>query len=252
MRRLLPERAAGPEPASGTGTGLDDDALFDAYAYPGVGVTVRANMVASLDGAASADGKSRGLSSPSDKRVFRVLRGLADLILVGAGTARAERYAAVRPEETFPERRAAAGQAATPAIAVVSGRLDIDPDSALFRGPAPTVVVTHEAADRVRRRRLEQVTDVVVAGTDRVDVAAAVDALARRGYSRILCEGGPGLLRDVAATGCLDELCLTLSPRLLAGDAARILHGPALEGADALRLTDVLEEDGNLFLRYAR
>ncbi|RKS77685.1 riboflavin-specific deaminase-like protein [Motilibacter peucedani] len=240
MQRLLPS-PAGP---------LDDDALFEAYAYPVDRPWVRGNMVASVDGAATADGRSRGLSSAADRRVFRVLRALADVVLVGAGTVRAEGYAAVLPKETFPERRAAAGQPPTAAIAVVSRALDLDLGSALFTGGARTLVVTSEAADPARVAALAEVADVVVAGEHEVDLASAVDQLAERGLERVLCEGGPGLLRDVVAADRLDELCLTVSPQLRAGDAPRVLHGPSLFAG--LALTGVLEEDGSLFLRYGR
>lgn len=207
-------------------------------------------MVSSLDGAAHADGRSAGLSSPADERVFRVLRALTDVVLVGAGTARAEAYAAVQPAETLPERRVRSGQPPTPPIAVVSRRLDLDPASALFGGPQRSIVITTADSDPGRRQRLEEVADVIVAGDDALDVGRALDALADRGLTRVLCEGGPTLLRAAAASGRLDELCLTVGPRLVAGDAGRILQGPELPGRDRLQLTQVLTEDDDLFLRY--
>nr|WP_196791890.1 pyrimidine reductase family protein [Motilibacter deserti] len=229
--------------------GLDIDALFAAYACPD-GPWLRANMVASLDGAASTDGRSGGLSGPADKRVFRVLRALADVVLVGAGTARAEGYAAVQPHETYPERRVAAGRPPTAAIAVVTRALDLDLTSALFAGPARTVVLTCAAAGADRIAAARRVADVDVVGEQTVDVPAAVNALRRRGFASVLCEGGPSLLRDVAAAGLLDELCLTVSPQLRGGGAGRLLVGPGLEPPARLSLASLLEEDGELFLRY--
>ena len=93
---------------------------------------------------------------------------------------------------------------------------------------------------------------VVVAGEDAVDLAGAVTALHQRGLTRILCEGGPGLLRDVAAAGVLDELCLTVSPQLRAGPAPRLLAGDALDLPQRMALTGVLVAGDDLFLRYAR
>jgi riboflavin biosynthesis pyrimidine reductase len=245
---MAPVRQLFPAPAED----LDDDALFAAYAYPEERLWVRANMVSSLDGAASLEGRSGGLSSPADKRVFRVLRALADVVLVGAGTVRAEGYAAVLPKETFPERRVAAGQPPTAAIAVVSRRLNLDAESALFTGAARTILVTCAAAGERRIGTYSDVADVVVAGDDTVDLPAAVAALHERGLRRVLCEGGPALLRDLAAADCLDELCLTVSPQLRSGGSPRILAGAALDPARRLALTGLLVEDADVFLRYER
>nr|WP_231116122.1 pyrimidine reductase family protein [Motilibacter rhizosphaerae] len=230
---------------------LDDDALFAAYAHPEERLWVRANMVSSLDGAASLEGRSGGLSSPADKRVFRVLRALADVVLVGASTVRAEGYAAVLPKETAPERRAAAGQPPTAAIAVVTRSLDLDLGSRLFSGPRRSLVVTCAAAGEERLAAAAEVADVVVAGDDGVDLRRAVDALAERGLRRVLCEGGPGVLAQAVAAGVVDELCLTLSPQLAAGSASRILAGPALDPAVRFRLASVLQEQDELLLRYS-
>ena len=100
-----------------------------AYRYPNDRPWLRANMVSSLDGSAVRDGRSEGLSSAADKEVFGVLRGLADVVLVGAGTARTEGYRALRPKEAYAGVRASLGQRPAPVLALVSGRLDLDPAS---------------------------------------------------------------------------------------------------------------------------
>jgi riboflavin biosynthesis pyrimidine reductase len=227
---------------------LDHDALLAAYRYPGSHPWVRANMVTSLDGSAVKDGRSRGLGSTADKAVFDVLRGLADVVLVGAGTARAEGYRAMRPKASYADRRAAEGQRPAPVLALASGSLDLDPESELFGGPERTVVVTHAAADPTARDRLAAVADVVVAGDRSVDVGAALDELAARGLPRVLCEGGPSLLADVAAAGRLDELCLTLSPQLVGGDGTRLTHGADLD--TRWTLGHLLEDEGVLLSRW--
>jgi riboflavin biosynthesis pyrimidine reductase len=244
MRVLLPVPAGERE--------LDDGELGDAYAYPVASRWVRASFVASVDGAASAGGRSTGLSGPADKRVFATLRALADVVLVGAGTARTERYRPLRPRAAYADRRAAAGQLPAAAMAVVSGRLNLPADSPLFaeQGVAPTLVITCASAPRRRLATVRRLAEVVVAGDDVVDAGAAVDALEARGMPRILCEGGPGLLGDVAAAGRLDELCLTISPQLRGGDAPRIVSCPDLDPALRLDLVHLLEEDGFLFTRY--
>ena len=222
------------------------------YAYPPGRPWVRANMVSSLDGSAVRDGRSGGLSGEADKIVFGVLRGLADVVLVGAGTARTEGYRALRPKPEYAEARAALGQQPGPVLALVSGRLDLDPSSELFGGPAGrrTIVVTHAGADAVARDRLAEVADVVVAGEDSVDLGSALDQLSSLGLTRVLCEGGPSLLADLAAGGRLDELCLSLSPVLVGGDGPRILTGPDL-GVD-LSLAHLLESEGTLLSRWVR
>jgi riboflavin biosynthesis pyrimidine reductase len=237
MRSLLPEPA-------------DTVDLVQAYAYPGDKTWVRANMVASVDGSAVADGKSEPLSGPSDKRVFGVLRGLCDVVLVGAGTARAEGYRALKARPSYAEHRTGYGQRPAPVLALVSRSLDLDPTGELFTGAERTVVLTGASADEAARARLAEVADVIVAGTDRVDLAAAIDALAALGLPRVLCEGGPHLLAGVVGAGRLDELCLTTAPRLVGGYGPHVVAGLHLDAILELELAHLLEEDGNLFSRY--
>lgn len=251
MRRLLPVPSPGDP-----GGDLADDGLLAAYRPPDPApgrVHVRAGFVASADGAAVLDGHSEGLSSPPDKRVFRLLRGLADVVLVGAGTARAEGYGPVRLAPAVRERRLAEGRPAEPPLAVVTARLDLDLDSPLLTGAVErTVVLTTRAADPARLRAASAVADVVVVGEERVAVGPALAALAERGLVRVLCEGGPVLLGDLVAADALDELCLTVAPLLAGGAPAPRVTAGVAAAARGLRLGHVLEEDGSLFLRYTR
>jgi riboflavin biosynthesis pyrimidine reductase len=242
MRQLLPKPARDAEPD-----------LTSVYAYPGGAKRwVRANMVSSLDGAAAADGRSAALSGPADKQIFRVLRGLADVILVGAGTVRTEGYgkpAVVR--EQFAQARARAGQTAAAAVAVVSASLDLDFDSPLYRDPVtPTITVTIEDAPQDRLAAARDASEVLLAGRGRVDLAGALDLLAAGGRGRILCEGGPHLLAGIAAAGRLDELCLSVAPRLIAGEGLRALRGPEFDPPLPMTLHTLLTADGFLFARY--
>jgi riboflavin biosynthesis pyrimidine reductase len=237
MRSLLPEPA-------------DTVDLIQAYAHPGDPTWVRANMVASADGSAVADGRSEPLSGPSDKRVFGVLRGLCDVVLVGAGTARTEGYRALKARPSYAEHRTGLGQRPAPVLALVSGSLDLDPTAELFTGAERTIVLTSANADETARARLAEVADVIVTGTDRVDLSAGIDELAALGLPRVLCEGGPHLLAGVVAAGRLDELCLTTGPRLVGGDGPRIVADLHLGDAVDLELAHLLEDDGNLFARY--
>ncbi|MBO3679860.1 pyrimidine reductase family protein [Streptomyces sp. NEAU-YJ-81] len=258
--RAAEDRAAGERAAEDREWGLDE--LADAYAYPEPphgpsGAFLRANMVSSLDGAAHHDGRSKPLSSDADMRIFGVLRGLADAVVVGAETVRLEGYRPARARKAFAERRAALGQAPAPAIAVVSASLDLDFSMPLFTEPlVPTIVITGAAAaaERIERARAAG-AEVVFAGagpSGRVDAAAVVTALAELGHTRLLTEGGPTLLAQFAAAGVLDELCLAVAPLVTAGDAKRIVDGAELGEPEQFTLDSVLEEAGFLFTRYRR
>jgi len=255
VRKIFPADPAAPE------IGPDGvTALAELYAYPAAPADpwLRANMIESIDGAGSLDGRSGGLSGDADRLVFAVLRSLADVILVGAGTARAEKYRPVREQEIWPKLRGA-GQSPTPPIAVVTRQLNLDLDGPLVSGApggARTILLTTEAAPADRIQAAAKHADVAVVGRDMVPPSAAVKELAARGYRNVLLEGGPMLLRQIADAGLLDELCLTFSPVLEGGTAGRILAPPAAGAGEwtAARLTlaHALEDDGSLLCRYLR
>jgi riboflavin biosynthesis pyrimidine reductase len=229
---------------------LADADLADAYAYPAGRPWLRANMIASMDGAAWWDDRTGPLGDEGDRRLFQLLRGLADVVIVGAGTVRVEGYGPVRPRPEWDALRA--GRPPVPPLAVVSRTLNLDFDAPVFTTATErTIVLTTEAAPASQRKAAEAKADVIVAGQDGINARAAVDGLIARGHTRLLCEGGPTLLAEMAAAGLVDELCLTLSPVLLGGDAARILNGPPLPSPGRFRPAHVLTgEEGHLFLRY--
>src|SRR5215468_10434639 len=243
------------------GSALTDAALAGLYAYPDPasppGRWVRANMVASLDGAATLDGRTRGLSSEADEQVFALLRALSEVILVGAGTARVEHYGPVRPEsEGLRWAWLRDGRTPSAPIAVVTRALDLA--SPLLAGAPPharTIVITTQAAPAERRAAAARTAEVIVAGEAMVDMKAALDALSGRGYQRVLAEGGPHLLAQIAGEGLLDELCLTVSPLLAGPDAGRIVAGGLpMPGGGAQRFTlaHVLTDEAYLLCRYLR
>ncbi|MFI8347373.1 pyrimidine reductase family protein [Streptomyces sp. NPDC085596] len=267
MRRLFPvtdetaARAVDQEGAAPDGAGEWSLAeLAAAYAYPtsddgGPRTWLRANMVSTLDGAAQHDGRSQPISGPADMRIFGTLRALADVVLVGAETVRQEGYRPARARAEFARAREKAGQGPAAAVAVVSGSLDLDFSLPLYTSPlVPTVVLTGADAPVDRVAAAERAgARVIVAGEGRrVDPVRAVRALAGLGYTRQLTEGGPRLLGQLVAAGVLDELCLTLSPMLTAGDAQRIAGGPGVSVPRRFALASLLEEDGFLFGRYRR
>lgn len=240
------------------GRALTDQALAALYAYPDPvdGHWLRANMVSSLDGAATLNGRSGGLSGEADREVFAMLRALADVIVVGAGTARAEGYGPVRPGvEGVRWQWLREGRTPSAPIAVITRRLDLDLASPLLAASprhARTIVFTTELAPRQRRAAAATGADVVVGGETDVDPGMVLADLAGRGHRRILTEGGPHLLSQFTAAGLLSELCLTLSPLLTGPDAGRIVQPAAVPPgpAAALTLAHVAADEGFLLCRY--
>jgi riboflavin biosynthesis pyrimidine reductase len=243
VRRLLPQPAAQVD-------------VLDAYALPdGVGIDrpfVRCNMISSLDGAISVHGRSGMLGGPADRRLFQILRSWADVVMVGAGTARAEGYGPARLDEQLRQRRLERGQAPVPRIAVVTRSRNLDWSSPFFsEAEARPIVFTTSDGDSGASDRGATVAEILVAGESRVDPLQALGHLHQAGYRSVLLEGGPGLNAEVLQAGALDELCLTFSPRLVAGTGPRVFAGPELQSPLDAEMTQLLEEDGFLFFRLA-
>lgn len=228
------------------GRELDDAALRDLYAYP-TGTSVRANFVSTVDGAAQgADGRSGSINTAADGRVYHLQRNLCDVIVVGAGTARAEGY-------RRPEVRA---DGTAPLLVVVSNRGGVPQrlrgdsqvaDEADPTGTGRVVLVTRDDAAPSTlddSRAALGKANVWCLGTGAVNLAALRAELAERGHDRILVEGGPSLFATLLAEGLVDELALTWAPRVVGGSHLRITDGPQLDLT--LEARHLLEEDGTL------
>lgn len=226
---------------------LTDAALLAELDHP----CLRVNFVSSIDGAVTRDGLSGGLSGDADKRLFGLLRRVADAVLVAAGTVREEGYDAMRVDDASVRWREAHGKPAHPVFAIVSGRLDLDPGSPIFTdAPTPPILITTKAG-AARAHLYEGLAEVIITEDDEhVDGRTAVNVLRDRGLTRILCEGGPSFFGALIAADAVDELCLTLEPTLEAGDARRIAAGPSLPRG--MRLARVLASGSTLLLRYER
>ena len=205
--------------------------LAELYAAPHQ-PWLRVNMISTLDGAATGDsGTSGSINNPADKVVFDTLRELADAVLVGAGTARAEGY----------------GPAARP-IVVVS-RSGSVPEKLRGAEPGRVMMATRSEAEHLDEARdLLGADQVLVTGSHRIDLARVKAELVDRGLRDLLCEGGPHLLHDLLAEGVVDELSATVTPRLVGGDHPRILDGPPVDVPLHLRL--LLEDAGTLLGRW--
>ena len=240
MRQLLPAPRSvdGPE------------ALEGIFSLPAAR-RVRANFVVSVDGAVELNGRSQSLGGPADRAAFMAMRACADVVLVGAGTVRAENYGPVKLDEPTRHRRVEQGLAALPRLAVVSGKADLDPHARVFSGDSKPLLLT-TARSASSRPDLADVADVRVCGDEVVELPVALDCLYEGGLIRVLCEGGPTLLSSLLGHGLLDELCLTISP-VFAGPGHRPLAtGGPLADAATFELLGLLEADGMLLTRYGR
>ncbi|MFI7074920.1 dihydrofolate reductase family protein [Micromonospora sediminicola] len=238
---------------------LDDDELHDRYAT-NAEHSVRLLTVSSIDGLAAMNGTSAPLSGPGDQRVYQMVKRDADLVLIGAGTVRAEQYGPTMLTSLQVARRRSMGLAPYPTIAVVSRSLDLDLTGPLFqhhRGrhvpPRPIIVAPAATMPTVDPALAERV-DLVAAGETDVDLALAVQKLRSLGHHRLVCEGGPYLAGKMARAGLLDEICMTITPQLLAVPGPRITapSGTVPAGDDWQLHRSLLDERGNLFLRYTR
>lgn len=242
----------------GAARDIDGGDLADLYGYPAdhSGRWLRANFIASLDGAATFGGRSGQLGGPGDRAVFGALREMADVILVGAGTVRTEGYAGARPTVSQRQRRQTRGQSEVPQLAIVSkaGRLGRDMPVFTRTEVPPLVCTCTTAADHTRRTLagLADVIDCSAGDPDSVDPAAVLAALADRRLPRVLTEGGPMLFSSFVEHDLLDELCLTIAPTLVGGHAGRIAIGPE-QVLTGMRCAHVLTDDeGFLYTRYVR
>jgi len=227
--------------------------LDTIYSYPEplTRPYVRLNFVSSVNGKVAVDGRSAGLGSEADKLVFGRLRRLADVIVVGAGTARADRYRGARTWPALRAERRERGQAEVPPIAVVTASADLDAEGPLFTDTVvPPLVLTVESAPKAKIDRLRAAgAEVLLVGAGRAGPAQIIDVLASRGLNRILCEGGPSLFGDLIAADAVDELCLTISPYV--GGTGQISTATP-DSVRAMRLESVLVDDGVLLTRYRR
>jgi riboflavin biosynthesis pyrimidine reductase len=203
---------------------------------------VRANMIFSADGAAAFGGRAGPLSCPVDQQLLTALRRFADVVLVGAGTARAESYGPVRLTGAPRD---------VPPIAVVSTTGNL-PATIFDAAAPPPILVT--SAQAVERHRLDADGrwELLIAGDVTVDLADAVRQLKSQGRKRILCEGGPTLLDALVESDLVDEICVTIAPRLAGGQPVGTRTQSPLTSPTALQLRHVVQHDNFVFLKYGR
>lgn len=234
MRRLQP----------GSGSPVDVATVYGALARPRPSDRpwITMLMIGSADGAAVVDGRSGALGGPGDQAVYRAVRALGDGVLAGAATARTERYQPLPP----PRR-----------LYIVTSTGDLGASVDLLTAPTTTLVMPTDAATPVAATPVVTTAagaaasvDIVRAGVGHVDLGGALAQL--HGVDHLICEGGPTINGQLLAAGLVDEVCLSLAPRFVAGDSSRIAHGSPVAPLDEWHLADVLADGNFLFLRYLR
>ncbi len=240
MQLLYPERRATSPEELAAGLRLGDKAPPDRP-------YLVLNMVSSLDGKATVDWRTRGLSTELDRALFHHLRTQADAVMVGAGTVRIERYGRMAKSDELRDKREREGLARDPLAVVVSARLDLPADLPLLGEPEQRVVIA-TGSDASLPGLGEQVEYCRV-GDDLPLLMARLRE--EHGVRSVLCEGGPTLNSHLLAAGLVDELFLTLNPKLAGGAAAlTIVAGRELVEPAELELLSVAEGDGDLFTRW--
>lgn len=206
------------------------------------------NFVATLDGRATIEGRSGPIGSDADTEMLAGLRTRFDAVMIGAGTMRVERYGRLVRERETRERRQAQGLRPEPLMVLVSGRLDLPWDAPLFEEGGEVLILTSSEAEPPATA-----TEVeLVRHPGAVNLTEAMRYLRReRGIRALLSEGGPHLHEQMQADNLVDDLFLTIAPKLSGGEAPRIVEGP-LPGVLDFELAWLLEADGELFARYRR
>ena len=251
FRRLLAPGAAAD--AAEIADALDFDDRAEAVAGRPYVVL---NMTSTVDGRASLGGRSGAIGNRADRELFHALRARVDAVMAGAGTVRVERYGRIVPDPQTRRRRVARGVAEEPLACIVSGRLSLPADTPLLQEPAARVAIVTPSAASLTDSVAAHVDYVRAARDGRLDLERALAELGDRfGVRTLLCEGGPHLNTELLRSGLVDELFLSLSPKLAGGEdgtgeALRILAGGEFEAPVELELLSVLENGSHLFLRY--
>ncbi len=205
------------------------------------------NMVSALDGKATIEWRTKGLSTDLDRELFHRLRTQVDAVMVGAGTVRAERYGRMIKSDELRAARSDAALEPDPLAVIVTARLDLPADLPLLNEPEQRVVIA-TGSDAT----LPDVGDQVTYERTGDDLPLLLSRLREQhGVRSVLCEGGPTLNSYLLAAGLVDELWLTLNPKLAGGAAAlTIVAGRELVEPIDLEPVSVAEGGGDLFTRW--
>ena len=217
------------------------------------------NMVATADGKATIAGRSGPIGNEADRELFHELRAQADAVMAGASTVRGEGYRRLIRDAERRERRSAAGLSPDPLAVIVSARLRLQPDIPLLQDEDSRVVIVTASPEELEgvRAQVEYLRpppapdEELPDGGPMLELAPLMPLLRERyGVEFVLCEGGSVLAAALLRERLVDELLLSLAPKLAAGDGPALATGPSFEPPAELTLTSVHEAGGHLFLRY--
>ncbi len=208
------------------------------------------NMVATADGKAAVEGRTRAISSETDRAIFHHLRTQADAVMAGAGTIRSERYGPIVKTDELRAKRSAEGLDPNPLALIVSGGMHLPVDVPLLQDPDSRVVILTHSRDELSGHRAQ--VDYLRSEGGTFDLRPLMERLRTDcGVRSVLCEGGPTLNASLLPYGLVDELFLTIAPSLAGGaDALTIVAGAPLPELVDLELAWALEEGSELYLRY--
>jgi riboflavin biosynthesis pyrimidine reductase len=214
------------------------------------------NMVSTADGRATVEGRSGPIGNTADRELFHGLRTAVDAVMAGAGTVRVERYRRLVREERARQLRRRRGLAEEPWACIVSGRLVLPDDIPILSDPAARIaILTSSGASLPQAEGGAQIEYIRSREEGLLDLPSAMSELCERFDIRtVLCEGGPHTNSQLLADGLVDELFLSLSPKLAGGDvtdeALRIVAGQAIDPPLEMELVSAFEHGSHLFLRY--
>lgn len=241
---------------------MTDDDILDLYAPPAElaessssGAFVRFNFVMTADGGATHHGVSGAIGGEGDKRLFQLLRRHAHVLLMGAGTIRAEGYEGDLLSPQDKAWRAERGLSGLLPVALISGSLRLNPDGPFFKqSPVKPLIYTTESAPTEAREKLAEVAEIIIAGHGSVEPVRVVEDLVSRGFTMIHSEGGPTILGDFQRTNLVDSLCVTIAPKI-AGPGEKRIGGEGDATENVLRtmtLHALLEHQGELHTEYRK
>jgi riboflavin-specific deaminase-like protein len=243
LRRLLPDPGEIPAEEATAGMRLGELAPPDRP-------YLVLNMVSTLDGRIAIDGRSGPIGDEADKELFFGLRTQADAVMVGAGTIRTERYGRIVRKPERRERRVAEGLAADPLAIVVSARLRLPQDLPLLQDESSTVAILTASEETLPDTPARVHYLRGPAGIE-LELRPLLERLrSELGVRSILCEGGPSLNESLIREGLVDELFLSIAPKLAGGPPLTLLTGGPLPEPLRAELVWLLEHEGHLFGRY--
>ena len=220
------------------------DALPDARPYAVM------NMIASVDGRAAVEGRSRALGGGTDRELFLQLRTQVDAVLVGTNTIERENYGRLVRRPELIDRRRDLGLKPEPLAVVVTRSMNLPLNTPIFNDPESRIVVFTNS--QVEVKDLPETVEVVRIEGEDLGLKGVFERLRSNfGVEVLLAEGGPSINAAILAEGLVDELFLTVSPSMIGGrEPSTIIDGELAGAAQRLKLVGVLTQDDFLFLRY--